>query len=127
MRRLFPVAVLILCGALCGITPAARTQEPPPHDLSVVARRYEFVPSRLDVHLGDLVRVTVRSEDIAHSFVIDAYRIAKRVPRGGSVSVEFLADQPGEFRFYCDLHAEEGCRHMAGTLLVTGAKAAARR
>jgi len=37
----------------------------------------------------DLVKLTVRSEDIAHSFTIDEYRISKRVPAGGSTTFEF--------------------------------------
>jgi heme/copper-type cytochrome/quinol oxidase subunit 2 len=65
-----------------------------------------------------LVKVTLRSQDIPHSFVVDAYRIARRVEAGGNVTFEFLADRAGTFPFYCSLTAEEGCRDMKGEIVV---------
>ena len=54
------------------------------------------------------MKLTVRSEDIAHSFAIDEYRIVKRVPAGGSTTFEFRADRAGTFPFYCNLTSEPG-------------------
>ena len=54
------------------------------------------------------MKLTVRSEDIAHSFTIDEYRIVKRVPAGGSTTFEFRADRAGTFPFYCNLTSEAG-------------------
>jgi cytochrome c oxidase subunit II len=118
MRRMFTLAMLAVSAGLAGQPATAPQQNTPHHHFDVSARRYEFLPSRLEVHAGDLVRITLRSEDIPHSFVLDAYRIAKRAAAGGSVTFEFLADQPGEFPFYCNLHDEDGCRNMKGTLVV---------
>jgi heme/copper-type cytochrome/quinol oxidase subunit 2 len=70
------------------------------------------------VRQGDLVRITLVTEDIPHSFTVDAYRISKRVVPGRSVTVEFLASTAGTFSFYCDLTQEEGCRNMRGELVV---------
>lgn len=120
MRRVFTLAILALSAGLAGPTATAPQQNTPHHQFEVTARRYEFLPSRLEVHAGDLVRITLRSEDIPHSFVVDAYRIEKKAAGGGSVTFEFLADQPGEFPFYCSLHNEDGCRKMKGTLVVRG-------
>ena len=85
---------------------------------TVVARKYAFEPARLEANLDDLVRATLSSPDIAHSFTIDAYRIAKRVGGGQTVTFEFRADQPGTFRFYCNLRQDERCREMHGELVV---------
>ncbi|HVG84064.1 MAG TPA: hypothetical protein VM820_06075, partial [Vicinamibacterales bacterium] len=68
----------------------------------------------------DLVRITLRSEDRPHSFVIDAYRIVKRAGSGQTISFEFRADQAGAFAFYCNLTSDPGCRDMKGTLVVKG-------
>ena len=68
----------------------------------------------------DLVKLTVRSEDIAHSFTIDEYRISKRVPAGGSTTFEFQADRPGTFAFYCALTGDPGHKMMRGELVVRG-------
>ena len=74
------------------------------------AYRYEFDPPRLEVHLGDLVKIRVRTEDIPHSFVVDDYRIARKAGPGHDVTLEFLADKAGVFTYYCSLTVEDGCR-----------------
>ena len=40
------------------------------------------IPPRLEVDQNDLVKITLTSADIAHSFTVDGYRIAKRVGPG---------------------------------------------
>ena len=87
-------------------------------DVAVAARKFVFEPSTIDVNEGDLVRVTLRADDIAHSLTIDEYRIAKRASPGRPVTFEFQADRAGTFKFYCSLQIDEGCRQMQGTLVV---------
>jgi cytochrome c oxidase subunit II len=85
---------------------------------TVTARRYAFSPARIEVREGDIVKITLVAEDIAHSFTIDEYRISKRASPGRSVTFEFCADRVGRFVFYCSLTAEEGCQTMRGELIV---------
>lgn len=85
---------------------------------TVTVRRYQFEPEVLDVRLNDVVRLTITSEDIAHSFTLDAYRIQKRVPPGGSTTFEFRAEEAGRFPYYCSMRAESGCAEMRGELIV---------
>lgn len=75
-------------------------------------------PARLEVEEGDIVRITLIAGDIPHSFTVDTYRIAKRGEPGKPVTFEFLADRAGTFRFYCNLMIDDGCRKMAGELVV---------
>jgi heme/copper-type cytochrome/quinol oxidase subunit 2 len=117
MRRFFAIAAIL--GAtivFCG--PALRTQQTPHHEFAVAARRYAFEPATLEVHQGDLIRITLRTEDIPHSFVIDALRVARRVTPEHAVTLEMFADQAGVFPFYCNLTLEDGCREMRGRLVV---------
>jgi len=116
MNRLFACSALVVSALFC--EPGVFGQQTPHHEFSVSARRHAFDPARLEVHLGDLVKVTLRSEDIPHSFVVDTYRISKRVGAGGTVTFEFLADRAGTFPFYCSLTIEDGCREMKGQLVV---------
>ena len=97
---------------------AAQDQGPTVRPWTVAASRYKFDPPRIEVFQDDLVKIALRTDDIAHSMTIDAYRIAKRVNPGQSVTFEFRADQPGTFPFYCNLQIEEGCRQMRGELIV---------
>jgi cytochrome c oxidase subunit II len=98
--------------------PAAQEQAPTQRAFEVTARKYAFSPARLETVQDDLVKVTLRSDDIAHSFTVDAYRIAKRVGGGQTVTFEFRADQVGTFPIYCNLRHDEGCREMRGELVV---------
>ncbi|HEY7790367.1 MAG TPA: cupredoxin domain-containing protein [Vicinamibacterales bacterium] len=95
---------------------------PAERQFAVSAHKYGFEPSRIEVAQGDLVRVTLTTKDIPHSFTIDAYRLAKRVSPGGSVTFEFRADQAGTFPYYCNLVIDEGCRNMKGQLVVKPAR-----
>jgi len=96
----------------------AQDQAPNRREFTIVAKDFNYAPARIEVMQDDLVKLTVRSEDIAHSFTIDEYRIAKRVPAGGSTTFEFQADRPGTFPFYCGLTGEPGHRMMRGELVV---------
>jgi heme/copper-type cytochrome/quinol oxidase subunit 2 len=119
------VAVVVALLGVPGATAAlraprllAQNQEPVVRSWSITASRYKFAPARLEVSQDDLVKIELRTDDIAHSLTIDAYRIAKRVNPGQVVTFEFRADQPGTFPFYCNLQIEDGCRQMRGELVV---------
>jgi heme/copper-type cytochrome/quinol oxidase subunit 2 len=111
------VALVTVCGTAYvsgGRQDAAQGQRA----FTIVARKYAFAPVRLEVAQDDLVKVTMTSADIAHSFTIDAYRIDKRVGPKQTVTFEFRANQPGTFRIYCKLTQDERCKEMRGELVV---------
>jgi heme/copper-type cytochrome/quinol oxidase subunit 2 len=117
MKRVAAVALIaaattVLCGSW-----QSRPQTPH-HEFVVRARRYAFEPARLEVHQGDVVRITVRTEDIPHSFVIDAFRISRKATIEHSITFELYADRVGVFPYYCSLTLEDGCRNMTGQLVV---------
>ena len=87
-------------------------------NVSVTVKGFRFYPARIAVSRDDLVRVTVQSEDIAYSFTIDAYWLSKRVPAGGSVSFEFLADREGTFPYYSSLTNDPRHAEARGELVV---------
>jgi heme/copper-type cytochrome/quinol oxidase subunit 2 len=112
-------ASALFAGVLFGWISAPRSQEAGERDFSISARKYAFVPIVIEVNQDDLVRITLTTDDIPHSFTVDKYRIAKRVERGKPVVFEFRADQPGRFPIYCSLAIDEKCREMKGELIVT--------
>ena len=118
--HLVRISGLLAAAALWSATAAPAAQEPPTTQraVTVVARKYVFEPARVEVGLNDLVKVTLSSRDIAHSFTIDAYRIAKRVGAGQTVTFEFRADKAGTFPIYCNLRQDERCREMHAELAV---------
>jgi heme/copper-type cytochrome/quinol oxidase subunit 2 len=118
-------AALAAFGALPGASArsaAAQDQGAMLRPEAVTASRYKFDPPRIEVRQDDLVRIELKTSDIAHSFTIDAYRIAKRVSPGRPVTFEFRADKVGTFPFYCNLQIDDGCRQMRGELVVRAKK-----
>ena len=132
MRPALPLARLVLLAlALMPLAQAADAKDLPSpstvrgqearsaqRDFTIAARKYAFAPDRIEVDQDDLVKITLQSDDIAHSFTIDAYRIARRVGPGQTTVFEFRADKAGVFPFYCNLAADDGCRKMRGELVV---------
>ena len=96
----------------------AQDQAPNRREFTIVAKDFQYSPARIEVTQDDLVKLTVKSEDIAHSFTIDEYRIAKRIPAVGSTTFEFQADRAGTFSFYCGLTSDPGHKMMRGQLVV---------
>ena len=99
-------------------TASTQDQGPTAKPFTVRAHRYAFEPARIEVNQDDLVKIELRTDDIAHSLTIDDYRIAKRVGPGPPVTFEFRADRAGTFPYYCNLQVEDGCRQMRGVLVV---------
>lgn len=99
-------------------TASTQDQGPTAKPFTVTAHRYAFEPARIEVNQDDLVKIELRTGDIAHSLTIDDYRIAKRVGPGQPVTFEFRADRAGTFPYYCNLQVEDGCRQMRGVLVV---------
>ena len=93
-------------------------QAPNRREFTVTAKDYHFSPDRLEVSQDDLVKVTVRSEDVAYSVTIDEYRVSKRVPAGGTTTLEFRADRAGTFPFYSNLTNDSRHGSTKGQLVV---------
>ncbi len=112
-------AVLLLCVA-ASVGVVAQTKR----DFNVSAKQFRFTVSGTDaqeirVSQDDLVRITLSSEDIPHSFTLPDYRIQKRVEPGRDVMFEFRAEKVGRFDFHCSM-TNDSCRErgMVGALIV---------
>ena len=110
--------VSFLIFALAASALSVQDQGPTAKPFTVRAHRYAFEPARIEVNQDDLVKIELRTDDIAHSLTIDDYRIAKRVGPGQPVTFEFRAERAGTFPFYCNLQNEAGSRKMRGELVV---------
>lgn len=104
---------------------AAFAQEPPapePKVFEVVARRFAFEPTTIEVIEGDRVRLLVRSADGPHGVEIKAFKVKKAVPRAkpgdSPVTIEFVATAAGEYPILCSEYCGSGHKDMTGTLVV---------
>jgi hypothetical protein len=101
-------------GDLAGV----QEQAPNRREFTIRASDYRFSPDRIEVTQDDLVKLTVQSVDVAYSFTIDEYRLARRVPAGGSTTIEFRADRAGTFPFYSNMTNDGRHASMRGQLVV---------
>ena len=86
----------------------------------IVAERFTFTPSRIEVPVGTTVEIHIRSEDTDHGFHIVGGRnviIPKR--RQGEAVVVFEADEPGKYGFECSKLCGAGHNFMKGEIIVT--------
>jgi heme/copper-type cytochrome/quinol oxidase subunit 2 len=114
MKRALTAGVLLILVLAAALAAQGK------RDFNVHAKRFQFTPARIEVAQDDMVKITFTADDIAHSFTVDEYRIAKRAEAGQTVSFEFRADRPGTHPIYCNLTNDEGCRRMHGELVVRG-------
>jgi len=114
--RVVAVATLALAGV--ALTAVGARSQGQIREFSVTGRDNSFAPGRIEVQKDDLVKITLTAADIAHSFTVDSYRIAKRAGAGQTVVFEFRADHAGTFPFYCNLSQDDKCKQMKGELVV---------
>ena len=87
-------------------------------EIDMEAASYSFRPNEITVKLGQTVRITLTANDMQHNFSLDEFDVdSEIVAEGESTTIEFLADQVGEFEFYCGVgnHRSLG---QVGTLII---------
>jgi heme/copper-type cytochrome/quinol oxidase subunit 2 len=117
-RLTAPLALAVIL-ALSGRPGTSAAQDANLVEFEVIARQFEFAPSRLEVPQGAKVRIQVRSEDRTHGFSIRKLRIDKIVPASGKgVTIEFEAKEAGTFEILCSESCGDGHKDMKGSLVV---------
>lgn len=85
-------------------------------------KRSNFKPDNLLVRRGDKVILhltnTETTPDATHGFAIPRYNVNVSLDPGEAVTIEFLADQPGAFAYYCTEFCSALHLEMQGWLLV---------
>lgn len=79
---------------------------------------YYFEPNEIRVKRGQTVKIVFTNANGMHDFVIDELDVRTDITNTGeTVEVEFVADEVGEFEYYCSVsnHKQLG---MVGTLIV---------
>ena len=89
-----------------------------PRIIEVTAKKYDFVPSTIEVQQGERVVLRVTSTDRLHGIGIKKFGVNREVPRGKTVDVEFVANEAGTFPVLCTEDCGKGHDDMTGTLVV---------
>ncbi len=132
MLHHFPGAVrsrhiALLCLVLGAAILAACTQgaarkpigTPREQRLTVIVKRYEFIPATLTVRKGRKVVIRFRSGDVAYGVRIPELGLAVRVPARGDAKLTFTPERAGTFAIRCaDPGPQPGCAQMRAVLQV---------
>jgi cytochrome c oxidase subunit II len=115
MKRL-PPALLLAIPFVVGLVPHATETSPP---IEVTLSRFAFAPERIEVPLGERVRLSVVSIDGTHGFQIKALGLNARIPAGGkSTIVDLTPKEAGTFEITCSEYCGSGHRRMRASLVV---------
>jgi len=108
--------IAIVAAAFMGQRITAADQ--PVHEVQIVASRFTFEPSTVQVSAGESVRLVVRSKDGTHGFAIPKLKIDVRIPASGDpVTVEFIAPVAGEYDIACSEFCGRGHGQMKAALV----------
>ncbi len=91
-------------------------------EVFMTAIRSQYVPDRIVVNKSDRVVIHLtnleRTRDATHGFALGPYNINASVEPGETVTIEFVADTPGVFPFYCSEFCSALHLEMTGYLIV---------
>jgi len=85
----------------------------------ITAKKYEFIPAVINVNQGDKVVLQVTATDREHGFGIKELNIDRVLPKGQTVTIEFIANKKGEFTISCTKLCGWGHFGMKAKLIVS--------
>jgi cytochrome c oxidase subunit 2 len=92
---------------------------PETRKIEVVAKKYSFEPSRIELKVGEPVEITFRSTDTKHGFVSKELGLEKVVfSKDEPATVSFTPDKPGTYEFKCARFCGMGHGKMKGEIVV---------
>ncbi|HJZ11054.1 MAG TPA: Sec-dependent nitrous-oxide reductase, partial [Acidobacteriota bacterium] len=90
--------------------------------VKMIAVRSSFEPNKIEVMQGDKVTIHItnieQTTDELHGFGLNEYNINVVIDPGETKTIEFIADKPGVFPFYCTNFCSALHQEMQGYLLV---------
>lgn len=120
-RRLAALTVLLSAAYLVAreSSDARALQERDPRRIDIVARRFAFEPSEIEVTTGERVELAIVSADGVHGIEIKALKVKRQIPRGGEVvRIVFTSPAPGRYPIVCSEYCGANHDDMKGTLVV---------
>lgn len=111
--------VFVLSGKAVSNTPnQASNSSGNVKEFNMTASAFQFDPSTITVNEGDTVILHIKSLDEMHGIGIPQFNVSEFLPPGQEVTVQFVADKKGSFKFFCNVPCGEGHRDMTGMIVV---------
>ncbi|NIQ20236.1 MAG: hypothetical protein GTN95_08625 [Gammaproteobacteria bacterium] len=87
-------------------------------NFDVVAFQWGFEPQFIEVNKGDHVTLNLSTDDVPHGFAISEYQINEPIMIEEDTKLEFIADKPGIYHYYCSIPCGAGHDEQGGYLIV---------
>ena len=113
-RRFLRLAALVIASGTAVVSAQAK-----PRVISMVAKKFEFVPGEIHVKQGETVRLELTAPEVPMGFNLADFKLRTDVVPGKVSTLELTPDKAGTFTFVCDLFCGTGHEDMSGTLVVT--------
>ena len=114
-------ATLSLCGAMLlttALTVRGGAAASAVHEIEIVASKFTYEPSTIQVTAGESVRLVIRSKEGTHGFSIPKLHVDVRLAKSGEpVTVEFTAPPPGHYPIACSEFCGSGHGQMTAALV----------
>lgn len=115
--RSFAPHIRAVCLLLAG--PSILSAQTPVQTFEIHAKRFAFVPSEITVRKGEPVTLTVISDDVPHSLLIEDLDVDVAASKGHPSQVTFSAGKPGDFKGRCGKFCGAGHGQMRFVVHVT--------
>ena len=116
-RLLAGLSLLLLMNGCGKKTP---TYEGPPDTVrQIVMKKWEIVPSRVEVPQGARVELVVTSTDVEHGIEVPGLGIREPVQPEHPAVIRFLAQTPGVYPMRCSILCGRGHDKMTGAIVIT--------
>jgi cytochrome c oxidase subunit II len=90
----------------------------PVHEVQIMASKFMYEPSTIQVTAGEPVRLVVRSKEGTHGFSIPKLKVDVLIPKtGDTVKVEFTAPPAGRYEIACSEFCGSGHGQMKAALI----------
>ena len=115
IMRLWGGAIVVAVVLMLDRTAAS---DQPVHEVQIVASKFMYEPSTIQVTAGEPVRLVVRSKEGTHGFSIPKLKVDVLVPKtGDAVTVEFTAPPAGHYEIACSEFCGSGHGQMKAALI----------
>ena len=115
-RRRFTAGLVLLGVGGLGAIAGAQTGE---QVIRVVAKRFDFTPSTIQLKRGVPVALEFTTLDVPMGFNLPDFKVRTDILPDKVSRVRFVPDRTGTFDFVCDIFCGSGHESMEGTIIVT--------
>ena len=90
-----------------------------PRVIKLVAKKFEFVPEKIEIKRGEAVSLQISAPDVAMGFFLPDFKLRADIVPGRVTTLLLTPDKAGTFMFTCDVFCGSGHGDMGGALVVS--------